>query len=57
MQMKIIKGNFIEGEYVSVIMFDGNTIRRKVYYDKTAGDLFIWYKGYKYFYYELINVK
>lgn len=55
MTMTIIDNNFIEGEYVTVIMFDESTIRRKVYYDNTAGDLFIWYKGRKYFYYEFLK--
>lgn len=55
MTMTIIENNFIEGEYVTVIMFDKSTIRRKVYYDSTAGDLFIWYKGRKYFYYEFLK--
>lgn len=50
--MKIIlEGNFIEGEYTTVSI-DGNEAKRKVYYDATAGDLFIWFKGNKYFYCE-----
>ena len=50
--MKIIQtGRFIEGEYVT-ISIEGNEAKRKVYYDAAAGDLFIWFKGGKYFYCE-----
>lgn len=49
--MKIIQGYFIEGEKVT-IEISGTTITRRVYYDTQAGDLFIWFKNNKYFYYE-----
>ena len=48
---EIINGNFIEGEYVTVNI-NGNTVTRKVYYSAAAGDLYVWCKGSKYFYYE-----
>lgn len=47
----IIDGNFIEGEYVTVNI-NGNIVKRKVYYSKDAGDLYVWCKCRKYFYYE-----
>ena len=51
MFMKIIQGYFTEGETVTVEI-KGAKITRKVHYDAQAGDLFVWYKGSKYFYYE-----
>lgn len=48
---EIVNGNFIEGEYVT-ININGNVVKRKVYYSKDAGDLYVWCKGKKYFYYE-----
>lgn len=52
--MKILEGNFIENEKV-VINLDNKVIRRKVYYDAQAGDLYIMYKNNKYFYYEFMK--
>ena len=51
MELKIIQGNFIENETV-IVSIDGKEVSRKVHYSKEAGDLFIWYKNNKYFYYE-----
>ncbi len=51
MELKILKGNFTEGEKVTVSI-NGKEINRKVHYSKEAGDLFIWFKNNKYFYYE-----
>ena len=51
MELKIIQGRFVEGETVKVSV-DGKEISRKVHWSKKAGDLFIWYKNNKYFYYE-----
>ena len=48
---EIVNGNFIEGEYVTVNI-NGNIVKRKVYYSKDAGDLYVWCKNRKYFYYE-----
>lgn len=47
----IIDGNFIEGEYVTVNI-NGNIVKRKVYYSKDAGDLYVWCKNRRYFYCE-----
>jgi len=49
--MKIIQGRFIEGEKVTVEI-ERAIITRRVYYDAQAGDLFVWFKNNKYFYYE-----
>lgn len=48
MNKRILEGRFIEGEYVKVLI-DGVDIKRKVYWDGIAGDLFVWFKGSKYF--------
>ena len=42
---EIINGNF-------TVNINGNTVTRKVYYSAAAGDLYVWCKGSKYFYYE-----
>lgn len=47
----IVEGHFLEGEKVTVSI-DCDEVQRKVYYSKEAGDLFVLYKGNKYFYYE-----
>lgn len=52
--MKILQGNFIEGEKVTVIV-NGKTVQRRVYYSKRAGDLYIWVDNNMYFYYEFMN--
>ncbi len=52
--LKIVRGNFYEGEKVKVIVND-NEIERKVHYSASAGDLYIVYKNNKYFYYEFMN--
>ena len=51
MELKILQGRFIENETVKVLI-DGKEISRKVHWSKEAGDLFIWYKNNRYFYYE-----
>lgn len=51
MELKILKGNFIEGERVTVSI-NGDIITRVVRYDSQAGDLSIVYKNKRYFYYE-----
>ena len=48
---KIVEGSFIEGEY-STVNIDGNIVRRKVYFCGQAKDLYVLYKGAKYFYCE-----
>lgn len=53
-KLLILNGNFIENEKVTVSI-DNKTITRRVYYCSTAGDLYIWYKNNKYFYYEFMN--
>ena len=50
-ELKVIDGNFYEGEFVTVSIND-DVIRRKVYYSGTAGDLYIRYKNRMYFKYE-----
>ena len=47
----IIDGDFIENSYV-VVKIGKDKVKRKVYYSVEAGDLYIWYKGSKYFYCE-----
>lgn len=47
----ILEGGFYEGEYVTVSMA-GDIVKRKVWYDSFAGDLFIWYKNRRFFYYK-----
>lgn len=54
MELKIIKGNFIEGERVTLLIGE-DKIERKVYYSKGAGDLYVMYKNNKYFYYEFMK--
>lgn len=51
MELKVISGKFYEGERV-VVSIDGKVITRKVYYSRDAGDLYIMYKGARYFYSE-----
>ena len=50
-EKKIISGRFIQGEKVTVLI-DQKQIKRKVYFSAEAGDLYIYYRGKKYFYYE-----
>lgn len=50
-ELKIIEGNFYEGEYVKVSI-NGAVVRRKVYYSGMAGDLYIRHKNKMYFLYE-----
>jgi hypothetical protein len=51
MELKIIEGNFYQGEFVTVSV-GGVKIKRKVHYSGMAGDLYIWYKNNMYFYSE-----
>lgn len=51
MELKIVSGEFCEGKKVTVSI-NGNTVTRKVYYSKDAGDLYITYKNSRYFYSE-----
>ena len=53
---KIVDGNFIEGTYTTVNI-DGNIVRRKVYFCGQAKDLYVLYKGAKYFYCEFTRVE
>ena len=50
-EKRIIAGRFVEGEKVTVSI-NLDQITRKVYYSADEGDLYIWYKGEKHFYYE-----
>ena len=54
MELKIIEGDFIEGERVTVSI-GGDVITRIVRWDSQAGDLSIVYKNRKYFYYEFMR--
>ena len=51
MKLKIIEGNFYQGEFVKVSI-GSNVIKRKVHYSGMAGDLYVWYKNNMYFYSE-----
>lgn len=51
MKLAILSNNFYEGEYVTVSL-DGKEVKRKVYYSAEVGDLYINYKGLRYFLYE-----
>lgn len=50
-ELKIIEGNFCEGQFVTVSI-NGDVVKRKVYYSASAGDLYIRYKNSVYFLYE-----
>lgn len=49
--MKIVDGNFYEGETVTVSV-NGKTVRRKVRYSREAGDLYVVVDNRPYFLYE-----
>lgn len=51
MRLEILSGGFYEGEKV-IVKVDGKEIQRRVYWSKDAGDLYVVYKGRRYFYYE-----
>ena len=49
--MKILQGNFYEGETVTVYV-NGKTVKRKVRYSPMAGDLYVLVDNRYYFLYE-----
>lgn len=51
MELRIISGEFYEGKKVTVSI-NGDTVTRKVYYSRDAGDLYIVYQNDRYFYNE-----
>jgi len=48
MEKKVVDGDFLEGETVTVSI-DGKEYTRKVRYERECGDLTITVKGYKFF--------
>jgi hypothetical protein len=54
MKLRIIDGNFLEGERV-IVSLNGNIISRVVHWDAQAKDLYIVYKNRKYFLYEFMK--
>ena len=51
-KLELVKGNFIEGEYV-IVSIDGKEYRRKVKFSRKWGDLIITVNGKEFSYHDV----